>query len=120
MNNRQAVGYFLTAAKKKGLNNSSIKEIADEMFKLFDLTSSEEIECIGNKFYKKLENEETGFMKSFVREIINKDDQEKAESVVREALETGEFTERVATVMKYYELPEDTLKELESKFCSKV
>lgn len=120
MNNRQAVAYFLTAAKVKGLCNSSIKEIADEMFKLFDSKSREEIECVGNKFYKKLKNEEAGFMRKFVLEIIDKDDQEKAESVVREALETGEFNERVATVMKYYELPENTLKELENKFCSKV
>lgn len=120
MNNRQAVAFFLTAAKTKGLNDSAIIEIADEMFKMFDSKSKEEIEYVGNKFYKKLKNEEAGFMKTFIREVIDKDDQQKAESIVKEALQTGEFTESVATVMKYYELPEDTLEELENKLYSKA
>ncbi|MDU9693960.1 hypothetical protein WKH56_08800 [Priestia sp. SB1] len=120
MNNRQAVAYFLTAAKTKGLNNSIIEEIADEMFSLFDSTNKEEIEYAGSKYYKKLKNEEAGFMKRFIQEVIDKDDQQKAESIVSEALETGEFTESVATVMKYYELPEGILEELENKFCTRV
>ncbi|MED4285249.1 hypothetical protein P4679_25340 [Priestia megaterium] len=120
LNNRQAVSYFLIAAKTKGLNNSAIEEIADEMFKLFDSKSEEEIECAGSKYYKKLKNEKAGFMKKFIQEVIDKDDQQKAELIVKEALETGEFTDELATVMKYYELPEGTLEELENKFCRKV
>ncbi|MGF9891119.1 hypothetical protein ABEX78_20895 [Priestia megaterium] len=120
MNNRQAVSYFLIAAKAKGLNNSAIEEIADEMFKLFDSKDKEEIECAGRKYYKKLKNEKAGFMKKFIQEVIDKDDQQKADIVVKEALVTGELTDEVATVMKYYELPEDTLEELENKLYSKV
>lgn len=55
MDNRQAIGYMLLAAKAAGLDKETTKKFFGEMYYMFDIKTEEEAEEQGYEWYHQLE-----------------------------------------------------------------
>lgn len=56
MDNSQAIGYMLLAAKNTGLNKESTKKLFGEMYYMFDIKSEDEAEEQGYDWYYSFED----------------------------------------------------------------
>lgn len=56
MDNRQAIGYMLLAAKASGLDKATTKKLFGEMYYLFDVKTEEEAEEQGYDWYHSFED----------------------------------------------------------------
>lgn len=55
MNNRQAIGYMLSACKTAGISRETAEKLFEEMYRQFDEKTEEEAQEAGFKWYQ--ENE---------------------------------------------------------------
>lgn len=57
MDNRQAIGYMLLAAKGVGFDKETTKKLYSEMYYLFDIKTEDEAERQGFDWYYNLDDE---------------------------------------------------------------